>query len=97
MKVKNWYQSRTIWGIIIAALGYFLTNNLGVDGVELPQNNDFDSLKAYAEQVKDAQNNWASLFGTLITASGSVLAIIGRIKADTEIKLGGIKPIKPIE
>lgn len=97
MKVKNWYQSKTIWGVILAALGYFITTKLGVEGVDIPANADFEQLKQYADQVKEAKNNWPSLLGTLITASGYIMAVVGRIKADTEIKLGGIKPIKPTE
>jgi tetrahydromethanopterin S-methyltransferase subunit F len=71
--------------------------HLGVEGVALPENPDFETVKQYVEQIKEAKNNWATLFGTLISAGGFVLAIVGRIKADTEIKLGGIKPTKPIE
>lgn len=92
MKIKNWYQSKTIWGVIMAAIGYFLTVHLGVEGITVPENGDFANLQQYVGEIKETKNSWPSLFGTLISMSGFVLAFIGRIKADTEIKLGGIKP-----
>ncbi len=60
MQTKKWYQSKTIWGIIVAALGYAMTL-IGVEQVSLPENADFEQLKAYAESVKAAQGNWSAV------------------------------------
>lgn len=95
MKTKKWYQSRTIWGVIFAALGFLIQTQLGVQGVDVPQNADFDQLREYATKIKEAQNDWTSILGTLISAFGYFMAILGRIKADSTLTLGGIKPIKP--
>lgn len=95
MQTKKWYQSKTIWGIVIAAIGYVLSSILKVDGIEYPVNGDFNELKKYAEAVKASQNDWSALLGNLMSAIGFVVAIIGRIKADTTINLGGLNVSKP--
>jgi hypothetical protein len=85
MEKKKWYQSKTIWGIIIAALGVFITEYVGVSDIVLPENADFNQLKAYAEAIKAAQGNYAEIFGQIISSIGGILAIIGRINADQKI------------
>jgi len=84
---KKWYHSKTIWGIAIAAIGFVMTSVLGVQGIAIPQNGDFDQLKAYADAIKAAQGNAGVIIGQLMGAVGTVLAIIGRIKAEEKIAL----------
>lgn len=81
---KKWYQSKTIWGIVIAALGYVMTT-LGAEGPSLPANADFDQLKAYADSIKAAQGNWSVILGQIFAAVGTVVSIIGRFKAETKV------------
>ena len=85
METKKWYQSKTIIGIFLAALGYVISEVLKVPDVELPPNADFEQLKAYAEAVKAAQGNATTIISQAIAAIGSVLAIYGRVKAEGKI------------
>lgn len=84
---KKWYQSKTIWGIIIAALGFVMTNLLGVQDITLPENADFEQLKAYAEAIKAAQGNVGLIISQIMSVVGTILAIIGRVKAEEKITL----------
>jgi hypothetical protein len=81
---KKWYQSRTIWGIAIAAIGYLMTT-LGVDSTPLPENADFDQLKAYAEAIKAAQGSWSVIMGQIFAAVGTVVSVIGRFQAEAKV------------
>lgn len=84
MQTKKWYQSKTIWGIVVAALGYFMTI-IGVDNPSLPENADFDQLKAYAEAIKAAKGSWQTIAGETLALIGTVVSIIGRFKADSKV------------
>lgn len=84
MEKKSWYQSKTIWGIVIAALGFVATQYFQVP-VEVPANPDFEQLKAHTEAIKAAQGNVGIIAGQVVAAIGSIVAIIGRIKADTPL------------
>ena len=81
---KSWYQSKTIWGIIIAALGFVATSYLQAP-IEVPANADFEQLKAHADAIKAAQGNIGIIAGQVVAAIGSIIAIIGRVKADNTI------------
>jgi len=81
---KNWYQSKTIWGILIAAAGFVATQYFQIP-IEAPQNADFEQLKAHAEVIKSAQGNVGIIAGQVVSAIGSIIAIIGRVKADNTI------------
>jgi len=84
MQTKKWYQSKTIWGIIVAALGYAMTL-IGVEQVSLPENADFEQLKAYAESVKAAQGNWSAIIGEVLAGVGTIVSIVGRFQAETKV------------
>lgn len=84
MQTKKWYQSKTIWGIIVAALGYAMTL-IGVESVTLPENADFEQLKAYAEAVKAAQGNWSAIIGEVLAGVGTIVSIVGRFQAETKV------------
>jgi hypothetical protein len=84
MSTKKWYSSKTIWGVLIAGLGFILSTKLQAD-VQLPQNADFEQLKAYAEAIKDAHGNLGVIAGQLLAGIGSLLAIVGRVKAESVI------------
>lgn len=84
MQTKKWYQSKTIWGIIIAALGYFLSV-IGVETFSLPENADFEQIKAYAEAVKSANGNLSAIIGQVLAGVGTIISIIGRFQADTKV------------
>ena len=83
--VKKWWQSKTIWGILIAAAGWFISSVLKVPDVQLPANPDFDQLKAYADSIKAANGNFSAIISQLIGAAGTIMAIIGRIQAGAKI------------
>lgn len=85
METKAWYQSKTIWGILVAALGFVITEVLKVPDVQLPPNADFEQLKAYAEAVKAAEGNVAVIISQAVSAVGTVLAIYGRMKAEGKL------------
>ena len=84
MQKKKWYQSKTIWGIVIAALGFAATSYLQAP-LEVPANADFEQLKAHADAIKAAQGNVGIIIGQVIAAVGSIVAILGRVKADSTI------------
>jgi len=84
MESKKWYQSKTIWGIVIAALGFFMST-IGVDYPSLPENADFNQLKAYAEAIKAAQGNWSAIIGQVLAGVGTLVSIIGRFQAETKV------------
>lgn len=86
METKKWYQSKTIWGIIVAALGYFMTR-IGAESPMLPENADFDQLKAYAEAIKAANGSLSVILGQVLAAAGTVMSIIGRFKAETQVTM----------
>lgn len=83
---KNWWQSKTIWGILIAALGYFMTSILKVPEPTLPQNADYNTLLSYVKQIQDSKGNISAILGHIIGLIGTGVAIYGRVKADTAIK-----------
>jgi hypothetical protein len=84
MQTKKWFQSKTIWGVLIALFGFLLNQKLQVD-VQLPENADFEQLKAYADAIKEAHGNLGIIASQLLSGVGTLLAIIGRVKADTQI------------
>jgi len=87
METKKWYQSTTIWGIMIAALGFVITKFLGVEDVTLPPNADFEQLKAYALAIHEAQGSLPVILGQVLAGVGTVMSIIGRLKAETKVTL----------
>lgn len=85
MENKKWYSSKTIWGIMIAAIGFVLTEVLKVPNVTLPNNADFDQLKIYADAIKSAQNNTGVIIGQVMSLLGTILGIYGRIKSEGKL------------
>jgi hypothetical protein len=83
--VKPWWQSRTIWGILIAAVGFVISEVLKVPEVSLPENADFEQLQAYVEAVKAANGNLSVIISQVVSAVGTLLAIYGRVKAEAKI------------
>jgi len=65
--MKFWYQSKTVWGALIA----IAASVLQVAGIELGS---------------DVQADLAEIAVTLAGAAGGLLAIYGRITADTGIR-----------
>lgn len=82
---KKWYQSKTIWGIVIAFIGYAISQFLKVPDLQIPENADMETIKKHIESVKAAKNDFMLLASELMAAIGSFIAIIGRIKADQKI------------
>lgn len=85
METKAWYQSKTIWGIVIAALGYVISEVLKVPDVQLPANPDFEQLKTYTEAVKAANGNISVIISQVVSAIGTFVAIYGRMKAEGKL------------
>lgn len=83
--VKPWWQSKTIWGILIAAAGFVISEVLKVPSVSLPENADFEQLKQYAEAVKASQGNITVIISQVVAAVGAVLGIYGRVVAESKI------------
>jgi hypothetical protein len=86
MQTKKWYQSKTIWGILITAVAFFAQTYLQAD-ITVPANPDFDQLKQIATQVQSAHGNAALLFNIVLGAIGTIIAIIGRVKAESKVTL----------
>lgn len=84
LETKKWYASKTIWGIIIAALGIFLTNVLKVD-VVLPADATVDQTQAAIEAIKAAQGDLGVIAAQITTLIGLVVGVIGRIQAEKKI------------
>lgn len=82
--MKKWYQSKTIWGIAIAFLGFVLNNYLKVD-VSLPENADYEILLDQFNKVKEAQSNTMVLVSELMSMAGTLIAIYGRFKAEEKL------------
>lgn len=86
METKKWYLSKTIWGVIIALLGFVLSQVLKVD-VKLPESDiltpaDLETIKAAAEQIKSSHS---SLLSQIMVIVGSLLGVYGRLKANTKV------------
>ena len=84
METKKWYQSKTIWGFIIAALGFSLSHFLKVD-VNVPADATFDQVKASVEAAKAANGSLSLIMSQVVTIIGLVVGIVGRVKAETKI------------
>ena len=85
MTTKKWYQSKTIWGILIAFFG-FIATLLNVPDVNVPADASFDELKNQVADVIAAKNSMALLVSKLTTLVGTILAIYGRVKAEMKIE-----------
>lgn len=90
MQTKKWYQSKTIWGVIITAIAFLVNRYLQVD-ITVPTNPDFDQLKQIADQAKSSHGNMAEIFNTVIGAIGIILTFIGRVKAESKVTLPKLK------
>jgi hypothetical protein len=65
--MKSWYQSKTVWGAVIA----IAASALHMAGIELGS---------------QAQSELVDIAVTLAGAAGGLLAVYGRVVADTGIK-----------
>lgn len=83
---KYWYQSKTIWGVILASVGFFISNSVQADYIQIPDPNDANALRIYAQNIKNSDGDFWVVLGQIMSAAGSVLAIIGRIQADGKIQ-----------
>lgn len=82
--MKKWYQSKTIWGIAIAFLGFILQNILKVE-ISLPENADYETIQKHIEALKAAQNSTMSLISEGMSLIGTLIAIFGRFKAEEKL------------
>ena len=85
LETKKWWASKTIWGIIVAALGFLISNVLQVPDVTLPSDATIDQVKSTLEAIKAAQGNLGLIFGHIATLAGLVVSVIGRIQAEKKI------------
>lgn len=85
METKKWYQSKTIWGIIIAFAGYLLNHFFGVSDLNIPENADLETIKRHVDSFKSSGNDLVLIASEAMAALGTFLAIVGRVKADTKI------------
>ena len=82
---KKWWKSKTIWGILIAALGAVITDILKVPDVTLPADATVDQVKETLEAIKAAQGNVGVIIGQITTLIGLALGVIGRVKAESSV------------
>lgn len=85
MESKKWYQSKTIWGIIIAFAGYLINHFFGVQDLNIPENADLATIQKHLDAFKAAGNDLVLIASEAMAAIGTFLAIIGRVKADTKL------------
>jgi hypothetical protein len=71
--------------VLIAALGFVLTEVLKVPDVTLPPDADFNQLKTYVDAINSANGNIGVIIGQAMGVVGTILGIIGRVKADGKI------------
>jgi hypothetical protein len=83
---KSWYQSTTLWGIIIAFIGFGL-QKWGVDtsSLNIPPNADAETIKGIVTQIQAAHGSVLGIISVLVSAIGSLVAIFGRLKAKTTL------------
>jgi TM2 domain-containing membrane protein YozV len=67
---KNWYESKTIWGVIISLIGWVASEYFKVPV-------DVTTTDPVAGET----------VAQIIQLSGLVIAVIGRVKSTTTIKL----------
>lgn len=84
MQTKKWYYSKTIWGILIALLGFVLSQVLKVD-IKLPESDVLTTTDI--ESVKDAIHNTSrsNLISQIMVIFGVLLGVYGRFKANTKV------------
>ena len=85
MDSKKWYQSKTIWGIIIAFAGFLLNQFLGVQELNIPENADLATIQKHVEAFKNSGSDLVMIASEAMAALGTFLAIVGRVKADSKI------------
>lgn len=85
-KGKNWYESKTIWGVLLASVGFFVSSSIQDEQIKAIQNADLVQLKQYAENIKNSNGNVAVVISQILSAIGAVVAIIGRLNANKSIK-----------
>lgn len=83
--MKKWYQSKTIWGVVIAFVGYVLSNVVGVPDLNIPANADYEALSALVKNVKESQGDLSVVLGQVMGLLGTALAIYGRVKAEGQL------------
>ena len=86
IQTKKWWQSKTIWGTLIASLGFVLSYVLKVD-IQLPQDATFDDIQGYIKAIKDANGSMEVLLPQVMMAFGTIWAFIGRVKAETKVTM----------
>ena len=84
MEAKKWYQSKTIWGLVVALMGFVLNNALKVD-IDLPANADLGTIQDQIRAIKES-NGVNNIVAQVMSLAGTLFAIYGRVKADTTIK-----------
>lgn len=84
---KSIFQSKTFWGVLIGLIGLLLAHYNIPAG--LPDNADADQIAAYATAIKAANGNFVGIMSVVLSAVGPLLAIYGRIVADTKVTLTG--------
>lgn len=84
---KKWYQSKTIWAIVIGfiALG---AKALGVTDPSLPLSPDDAQAITYVHQIQAAHGSITAILSIIVSAIAFAFGIYGRITADSQITTG---------
>lgn len=82
---KKWYQSKTIWGIAITLIAFLLNRYFGVTDLNIPESEDAEILLNHIERIKAAKSDVMVLISEFMAGIGGLLAIIGRVQADTKL------------
>lgn len=83
---KPWYLSKTIWGLLISLIGFIGSEVLRVPVDVSNVDSDTQALLDAAKAIKDSSGSLEVIISQGIGVIGAVIALYGRVKADTVIK-----------
>jgi hypothetical protein len=79
---KKWWQSKTIWGIIVAALGVTISDVFQVPGLIVPTDPVISEVQSIIQTIISSDGNVGVILGQTITVLGLIISVIGRVKAE---------------
>ena len=82
---KKWWQSKTIWGVLIAALGVVISDVFKVPGIILPTDPAVTEAQSIIQTLIASDGNVGVIVGQAVTVFGLIMSVIGRIKAEKVI------------
>lgn len=85
MGTKKWWQSKTIWAAIIAGISFLLSSKLGVQGLDIPENADFNQVQAAIAAIHEAHGNIGVIVTQIVGIVSTLATIIFRVQSGAKI------------